>query len=207
LGVALKDMGQLDEAIASYRKAIELDPKFALARNNLAKAEQMAAARDKFPDFQNGRYKPATSAELLAVIEWCTFKKLNRTAAELYSKAFTVDAKLSDDLKAFHRYNAACFAALAAAGQGEDATKLDDKERTRLRKQSLDWLRADLTERIKQLATGKPADRTEVLATVKHWQQDSDLTSIRDEAALAKLPPDESEAFTQLWADVAKLLK
>ncbi len=73
--------------------------------------------------------------------------------------------------------------------------------------ESLDWLRADLTLRIKQLTTGKPADRSEALATVKHWQQDGDLFSIRDEVALAKLPPEESEAFTQLWADVAKLLK
>ncbi len=29
LGIALKDKGQLDEAIACYKKAIELDPKFA----------------------------------------------------------------------------------------------------------------------------------------------------------------------------------
>jgi len=30
---------------------------------------------------------------------------------------------------------------------------------------------------------------------------------IRDESALAKLPADERAAFTQLWADVAALLK
>jgi tetratricopeptide (TPR) repeat protein len=207
LGVALKDQGHLDLAIASYRKAIELDPKHALARNNLTKAEQMAAARDRFPDFQNGRYKPATSAERLGLIDWCVFKKRNHAAAGLYADVFAADSKLEGDLKASHRYNAACFAALAAAGQGEDATGLDDNERARLRQQSLGWLRADLTSRTAQLMTGKPIDRTDVLATMKHWQKDSDLAGIRDEVALAKLPPAEREAFTRLWSDVAKLLQ
>ncbi len=40
-----------------------------------------------------------------------------------------------------------------------------------------------------------------------HWQQDTDLAGIRDAAALAKLPADEQKACTQLWADVAALLK
>ena len=91
-------------------------------------------------------------------------------------------------------------------GQGEDAAGLDDNERARLRQQSLGWLRADLTSRAEQLTTGKPIDRTDVLATMKHWQKDSDLSGIRDELALAKLPPGEREAFSRLWSDVAKLV-
>ncbi len=109
-------------------------------------------------------------------------------ATGLYAAAFAADPKLADDLKAGHRYNAACFASLAAAGQGEDAAKLDDAERTRLRKQALEWLRADLALCTKQLETGKPADRAEVQQTVRHWQKDTDLAGIRDAAALAKLP-------------------
>ena len=35
LGLALKAKGQVDEAIACFRKAIELDPKFAFAHVNL----------------------------------------------------------------------------------------------------------------------------------------------------------------------------
>ena len=42
---------------------------------------------------------------------------------------------------------------------------------------------------------------------LRHWQQDTDLAAIRDAAALAKLPADEQKACTQLWADVAALLK
>jgi hypothetical protein len=35
----------------------------------------------------------------------------------------------------------------------------------------------------------------------------TDLAGIRDAPALANLPADEQKAFTQLWADVAALLK
>ncbi len=207
LGNALSKKGQIDEAIACYRKAVELDPKNAYAPANLANAEQMTAGREKFADFQAGRYVPTTTRERIDLACWCRFKKLNRTAAGLYASAFADDPKLAADLKAAHRYNAASQAALASAGQGEDSASLDESERTRLRKQALDWLLADLMLRTQQLATGKPADRAEVLAMMKHWQKDADLAGIRDEAALAKLPPEEREAFVKLWADVAALLQ
>ena len=42
---------------------------------------------------------------------------------------------------------------------------------------------------------------------MSHWQQDTDLAGIRDAAALARLPSQEQKACTQLWADVAALLK
>jgi len=46
-----------------------------------------------------------------------------------------------------------------------------------------------------------------VQQALRHWQKDTDLAGIRDKAALAKLPAQEQKAFTQLWADVAALLK
>jgi tetratricopeptide (TPR) repeat protein len=147
LGLALQRKGQVDEAIACYHKAIELEPKLAPARANLAKSERLAATRDKFAAFQKGSYTPASNAERLVLAEWCQIKKLHHAATRLYAAAFAADPKLADDLRAGHRYNAACYAALAAAGQGEDAAKLDAKEHTRLRKQALDWLRADLVSR------------------------------------------------------------
>ncbi len=36
LGNALRDQGKIDEAIVEYRKAIELDPGYALPHRNLA---------------------------------------------------------------------------------------------------------------------------------------------------------------------------
>jgi hypothetical protein len=165
----------------------------------------LAATRDKLLAFKNGTYTPATTSERLDLVEWCRVKKLHHTAVRLFAATFADDHSVADDLKLGYRYNAACHAALAAAGQGEDAAQLDDKERTRLRHQARAWLRADLALMAKQLGAGKPADRDTMQQTLKRWQQDSDLASLRD--ALAKLPAEEQEAWTQLWAEVAALLK
>jgi tetratricopeptide (TPR) repeat protein len=207
LGAALQAKGQVDEAIACFRKAIALDPKHAEARTGLAKAERLAAVQNKLPAFLKGDFKPTTNDERLGLAGWCRIKKLYRKSAGLSADAFTADARLADDLKAGHRYSAACSAARAAAGQGEDAARLDDKEKARLRKQALDWLRADLALRTQQLESGQSAERAAAQQALRHWQQDGDLASLRDKEALDKLPAEEQKAFAQLWADVAALFK
>ncbi len=205
LGWALATKGRLEEAIACYHKAIELG--FTGARPSLVQAERLAKARDRFADFQKGRYTPATAMDGLDLAVWCRTIKRHQTAARLFADAFAADPKLADDLQAAHRYDAACCASLAAAGKGEDAGKLDEKERTRLRKQALDWLRADLVLRKKQLESGLPAGRTQVQWALTHWQDDSDLAAIREPEALAKLSAEDRAACERLWADVAALLK
>ncbi len=207
LGVALSDKGQLDDAIASWRKAIELEPKFAEARTNLARAQRLVAIQGKLAPLLKGDYKPSSNDERLTLADLCLIKKMHRTAAGLYADAFAADPKLAADLQAGHRYNAACCAALAAAGQGEEDAKLDDKERVRLRKQALDWLRADLALGSEQLASGPAANRVAVQKTLQHWQEDSDLAGVREAAALAKLPAAERADWEKLWADLIGLLK
>jgi serine/threonine-protein kinase len=123
----------------------------------------------------------------------------------LYGEAFTADSKLADDLKAGHRYNAACCAALAGCGQGKDAGTLDDREKARLRRQALDWLRADLAAGAKQAQSHQPADRVMVRQTLQHWKEDPDLAGVRGDA-LAKLSEAESQPWKKLWADVDALL-
>jgi hypothetical protein len=76
-----------------------------------------------------------------------------------------------------------------------------------LRKLTLDSLRAALVLFARQLETGKRAGRAAVQRTLRHWETDADLASIRDATVLALLPADERKAFTQLWAAVAALLK
>jgi hypothetical protein len=88
----------------------------------------------------------------------------------------------------------------------DSCIELDDKERAHLRKQALDWLRADLALRTKQLENSQPADHIAVQEAMRHRQLDADLASIRDAAVLAQTPAEEQAVFTQLWADVAALL-
>jgi hypothetical protein len=42
---------------------------------------------------------------------------------------------------------------------------------------------------------------------MKHWQRDPELAGIRDEKALAALPPDERDACRKLWAEVAAMVR
>src|SRR4029077_15617790 len=111
------------------------------------------------------------------------------------------------DLGPRHRYNAACAAALAGCGQGKDADQSDAKERVRLRRQALDWLRADLVA-WGRLQEKEPDKNAPVLTkTMQHWQQDSDFAGVRGPEALAKLPEAERLEWQKLWADVEETMK
>jgi serine/threonine-protein kinase len=173
----------------------------------VAEAEELVKREAKLPDFLAGKGPPADNRERLGLLAICQLQRRCVAAARLYADAFAADAKLADDLKASLRYNAACNAALAAAGQGIDADKLDDKERARWRKQAIQWLRADLDGWDKRLAAGMPEVRQTVRETLQNWQRDADLAGVRDPQALMKLPAAEQEVCRKLWADVAALLQ
>jgi hypothetical protein len=128
-------------------------------------------------------------------------------ATRLWAQALESDSKLFDDRHMQHRYNAARAAALAAAGQGSDEPPPDDAEKAKLRRQALDWLKAELTAWGRLLESGPPQDRPVIASTLSDWKQDNALAGIRDAAALAKLPAEEREAFLQLWTDQAELVK
>jgi tetratricopeptide (TPR) repeat protein len=63
------------------------------------------------------------------------------------------------------------------------------------------WLRADLTLRTRLLNDGGG-----MVWSLAIWQTDPDLASVRDPAALAKLPDSEREQWRRLWTDVARTL-
>jgi len=207
LGHLLSRKGQWDEASACYRKVLELSPKHPTAQAALAEAQRVLLVQQKLPLFLKGEFKPTTNEERLGLADLCLSKKLYHASTNLHAEAFAADPKMADNVTAFRRYNAACCAAQAAAGEGDDSAKLDDAEKARLRKLALEWLRADLALYTKQLESGQYAARIAVVAALKHWQVDVDLVSIRDAAELKKLPAEENAAFSKLWADVVDVLQ
>jgi hypothetical protein len=146
-------------------------------------------------------------AEACDLAELCckAFQKRYAEAVRLFADAFTADPELAGDLQVSHRYNAACAAALAAAGKGAEADKLTDHERAALRKQALQWLRADLSAWANQMNTDADKARPIVQRKMAHWKKDTDLVGVRDPMALPKLPPDERDAWENLWKDVEAL--
>jgi hypothetical protein len=126
-------------------------------------------------------------------------------ATRLWSDELASDPKLGDDRQSQIRYNAARAAALAAAGEGKDAAKLDAPAKPKLRRQALDWLKAELVAWRRVLDAGPLQDRPNVGAKLSDWQKESALAGIRDGAAIAKLPEDEQALWQALWADVESL--
>jgi tetratricopeptide (TPR) repeat protein len=211
LGFALLAKGNFAEAREASARCLELlpekDPLRAAISRQLQTCQRLGKLEKRLPRLLKGEDKPGSAQECLELAEVCQLKRMNAAAARFSADAFATDPTLADDLQAAHRYNAACFAALAASGKGEDAGKLDGKERARLRKQALDWLKADLALYAKRLKSGSRIGRRVVTQQMEHWQKDTDLTGIRDKEALAKLLAEERVAWETLWADVSALLK
>jgi tetratricopeptide (TPR) repeat protein len=211
LGVALQGMGQLEEAAEEYRLALRYDPTYDRARGNLQNLEPLLdSSKTLLPlleAFRRGEAEPVSADECLKLAVLCRHRKLYFTASRLYADAFRADPKRAEELTAWHRYNLACYCALAAVGEGADGRPLPDKVVVMLRRQALAALRADLAVWRRRRDGGKPEDLKVLVFALQHWQVDRDLVSVRDPDELAKLPAAEAEAYRQLWDDVAALLR
>jgi serine/threonine protein kinase/Flp pilus assembly protein TadD len=212
LGQVLREQGRFADAVASLRRGDELGSKVPgwayPSAEWVRQAEQQLALDGKLAKVLKGESQPAGAAEHLALADLCQlpYKRLYAAAARFYADAFTAEPKLADDPRLPHRYNAACAAALAGCGQGEDAAQLDDKERARLRRQAVDWLRADLAAWTKLLDRDPKQARASVRQKLRHWQTDADLAGLRDKDALAQLHEAERATCQKLWADVDALV-
>jgi tetratricopeptide (TPR) repeat protein/tRNA A-37 threonylcarbamoyl transferase component Bud32 len=209
LGLVLLPQGRFADALAMLKRGHELgsrNPSWPYPSAQWVRtAEHLVALEAKLPKLLNGEAQPADAAERMLLARMCQEQKKRYAAAtRFYVEAFAAEPKLADDLNAQHRYNAACAASLAGCGQGQDAAKLDDQERARLRRHSLTWLRADLAQYAQLLEKG-PAQVQEVRERLVHWQHDTDFAGVRGDA-LAKLPGGERQAWQQLWAEVTDML-
>jgi tetratricopeptide (TPR) repeat protein len=210
LGRALQEQGKFQQGLQDLRRGHALGskrqgwpyPSAAWVEG----CEHMVELEGRLPDLLAGTTKPANPGQRIELARLCVYKHLNRAGVRFYEEAFASQPKLADDRGEAHPYDAACAAALAAAGEGKDADKLDSTERGRLRREALDWLRAELAQWIKQLEIGTPQALSLVQRTLALWQQDSVLASMRGEAALAKLPAEEQAGWRRLWTDVEQAL-
>src|SRR5262249_30096661 len=148
LGHILRQQGEFRKALESLRRGHELgskDPRWPYPSAQwVRQCERLVELDGQLPGVLAGKTTPASPGERIELAGLCSLKRLHRAAARFYEGAFAADPQPLDDLGAAHRYNAACAAALAGCGQGKDADKFDGKERARLRRQALDWLRAAL---------------------------------------------------------------
>jgi len=175
LGVALQAKGDFEGSVEEFRRTSKLNPGDPVLQGRLARAERLFAAHARLPAVLRGEDRPSTAEEWLGLAELCYCTKDYETSARFWREAFA--AGPAPDLRAGHRYNAACSAALAG---GE------------WHAQALAWLRADLDAWRARLQ----AQPQVVAQALRHWKVDPDLASVR--AA--------SGAWPGLWADVDALL-
>jgi tetratricopeptide (TPR) repeat protein len=211
LGLALSARGQFDEASACFRKAIELLPAGHRMQPSLSQrvrtCERVLKLQTRLPLFLRGEDKPGSAREGFDLAMICRTRRMYASAVRFAADALAADPKLAGDLRAGHRYKAACAAVLTAASHGTGEARLDEKERIRLRQQALNWLHADLRAWTKLLASGQRGVLSAAQQTLRHWQKDSDLAGVREPAPLAGLAEEERAAWVKLWSDVSEMLK
>jgi serine/threonine-protein kinase len=211
LGQILQNKGQFTEALAHLRRGHELGTKQPGWRIPSAewvrKAERMVALEKNLPAILHGEAQPADTPERLTLAKMCAARAWHAAAVRLWADAFAADPRRAGDLNTQDRYNAACSAALAGCGFGNDDPPPGDAAREKLRRQALAWLRADLAAYIKLLAGANPQAPALVRQRLQHWQRDVDFRGVRGDDALAKLPEAERQDWQQLWQDVEALVR
>jgi serine/threonine-protein kinase len=212
LGHALRRQGHFAKALKALKRGHELGSqrpgwRFPSARW-VEECQRLLDLDARLPAILKGEDQPKDAAEQLTLADLCgQYKQRYVEAFRFYAAAFVAQPKLAENVHDGARYNAARAATLAGCGKGKDADQLEAKERARLRRQALDWLRADLVVWSKQLEGADAKTHQALQKTLQHWQKDPDLASVRDADALTKLPETERAAWQQLWAEVAAMLK
>src|SRR5262245_10321237 len=182
LGIVRLEQKRLGDAVACFRKAVELDPKFGEAHGALGQAlmkqgmfVEAAAATQKALDLLPKDYPSrilidaqrrrceimqereealsrilaggkdeADGTDLVVLAKMCRqYKERYATATMLFRRGFESKPD-GPALAQLNRYDAACAAALAGVGKGEEASKLTEEEKAKLRGQARQWLRDEL---------------------------------------------------------------
>jgi tetratricopeptide (TPR) repeat protein/tRNA A-37 threonylcarbamoyl transferase component Bud32 len=211
LGRVLQRQGKFREALEALRKGHALGSKQRSwpypSDQWVRHVEREVELEDRLPAILRGERKPLDPDEACALAELCSGKQLYGASARFWRDAFQAQPALAENLRAAHRYNAACNAALAGCGKGRDDPHLDDTERARWRAQALNWLRAELSLCSKALESNKPdAARAQARQQLAQWKADPDLAGVRDRTELARLAPDERNSWQDFWFEVEGLL-
>jgi serine/threonine-protein kinase len=202
LAAALYSKGRVNEAIEQFEQVLSAEPESAAAHYGLGVALHTKGRVDEAIDHYQQSIKLDPKFALVHSNLGVALRAKGRLdeAIDQFQQAVRLDPKLVGAQTALGHtlYDAARGAIRALARQGAGEGQIGEPERADKRRRALGWLRANLEMTTRMLNEGKAVDWS--LST---WHTDPALASVRDQAALAKLPDAEREQWQRLWADVA----
>jgi tetratricopeptide (TPR) repeat protein len=208
LGQALQQMGQFGPSRDEYRLGHALGSRLPNwphpSAQWLRDAEWLLQLEPRLPAILQGTTRPRDGQESMGFAEVCARKRLYAVATRLYAEGLAGSPRWANDPRLGRRYNAACYALLAASGQG-DGKELDLPERERLRQQARAWLEADLRAYRGLLEQEAGNGRAAAAQKMSHWQRDPDLASVREQKAVNLLSPSDRLHWGRLWEQVEAL--
>jgi tetratricopeptide (TPR) repeat protein len=210
LAMSLRQTGRYEEARDTLRRAVQLmdyTPYKKTWEEELALVERQVAVKHRLPAILKGDDRPRDNAERLAVSRTCYDSGRFAASARFAAEAFESDPKLVEGPSNFLRYNAACAASRAGCGRGKDDPAPDPVARAKLRAQALAWLQAELAGERKALEAKDPRTKSSVLQHLNDWQDDINLSGVRDRESLARLPEAERSSWHSFWSEVEALKK
>ncbi len=209
LAEVLRAQGKFPESLEAFRRGHLLHSKKAVKKWDTAEwvkeAERLVELERGLPAVLSGERKLTTATENLEYGRLCGYKEQFAAATRFYQTAFTLDRAAAENLATGSRHQAARCALLAAQGRGKDAPS-DEGERAQLRRQALEWLRADLALWAKRADDKSNSQRAAVRQSLNAMRTHDALIGVRDEKALAALPEGERRAWQEFWTEVAALL-
>jgi serine/threonine-protein kinase len=211
LGMVLLRQARFDEAAGPLKRAGDLsaatDPVHVQARKVEGQRQRFVTLRSRLPAVLAGKQKPSSVGEQVEFAMLCLFEKRYDGAARFCRDAFVTAPLLAKLVTLGLRYQAACAAAMAGCGQGQDADQLHDKGRAGWRRYALTWLRQDLAYWDRALDRGNEQMTTRTRQTMRLWLADGSFAGVRYRDAVARLPQEERQAWDKLWSDVEALLR
>jgi tetratricopeptide (TPR) repeat protein len=199
VGLTLNDLGRSDEAIVHFKQALDVDPNFAMAHYNLGLALRDKGRLDEaITHFQESiRLNPKGSAMAHFSLGIALREKgrLDEAIDHLQQAVRLDGSSTSAEWLYYCLYVSARENVQAITN---DSGRLDETVRAEKRRQALARLRAVLDLKVKPLKEGRALDRS-----IAALQADPVWTSVREPAALAKLPDVERAQWQRFWSDLA----
>jgi eukaryotic-like serine/threonine-protein kinase len=207
----LYQKGEFAEAAAELERGVKFMPSDDPTRKNwdflLSECRRLLNIESRLDAYLKTGAKRASAlgaCELAQLSAW-PHRQLFGEAARLYEKAFVLEPARAGDMRMGYRYHAAECAAQAGSGKGRDRVRLDEPGQAHWREKALEWLRADLAERSKQIKSGKPEVVKDARGKLSYWQTDHAFAGVRDPESLHRLPGPEGQEWSHFWKGVAEL--